>query len=73
MRWVCLVWLVGYTSVACVGCIGSARGALGMLLYFANLTMCFVFCCLVEDSERNDGSAEKPYYMSENLRDILGK
>ena len=44
-----------------------------MLLYFANLTMCFVFCCLVEDSERNDGSAEKPYYMSENLRDILGK
>ena len=27
----------------------------------------------VEDSERNDGSAEKPHCMSENLRDILGK
>ena len=33
----------------------------------------FSFIFAVEDSERNDGSAEKPYYMSENLRDILGK
>lgn len=27
----------------------------------------------MEDSERNDGSAEKPYYMSKNLMSILGK
>lgn len=28
---------------------------------------------LVEDCERNDGSAEKPYFMSKNLMKILGK
>lgn len=27
----------------------------------------------VEDLEKNDGSAEKPYYMSAELREILGK
>lgn len=27
----------------------------------------------VEDSERNDGSEEKPYFMSKNLMRILGK
>ena len=32
-------------------------------------------CCLfsVEDLERNDGSPEKPYYMSKELKEILGK
>jgi choline transporter-like protein 2/4/5 len=28
---------------------------------------------LVEDLERNDGSEEKPYYMSKKLKKILGK
>ena len=28
---------------------------------------------LVEDLERNDGSLEKPYYMSKELKKILGK
>jgi len=28
---------------------------------------------LVEDLERNDGSAEKPYYMNKELKSILGK
>lgn len=28
---------------------------------------------LVEDTERNDGSAEKPYFMSKQLMKILGK
>lgn len=28
---------------------------------------------LVEDSETNDGTMEKPYYMSDNLKKILGK
>lgn len=27
----------------------------------------------VEDVERNDGSPEKPYFMSKNLMKILGK
>ena len=27
----------------------------------------------VEDLERNDGSSEKPYYMSKDLMKILGK
>jgi len=31
------------------------------------------FCVLVEDLERNDGSEQKPYYMSKSLKKILGK
>jgi len=30
-----------------------------------------LFLCFLEDIERNDGSAEKPYYMSKDLRRIL--
>ena len=26
--------------------------------------------CFCEDSERNDGSAERPYFMSKNLLDV---
>lgn len=32
-----------------------------------------LFLCFLEDIERNDGSVEKPYYMSRDLRKILGK
>ncbi|CAH8829429.1 unnamed protein product [Trichobilharzia szidati] len=32
-----------------------------------------IFLCFLEDLERNDGSAERPYYMSKNLMEILGK
>jgi len=32
-----------------------------------------LFLCFLEDLERNDGSAEKPYYMSKELKEILGK
>ncbi|XP_048772751.2 choline transporter-like protein 2 isoform X2 [Ostrea edulis] len=32
-----------------------------------------LFLCFLEDLERNDGSTEKPYYMSKDLRKILGK
>lgn len=32
-----------------------------------------LFLCFLEDCERNDGSSEKPYYMSKNLMKILGK
>lgn len=39
--------------------------------YFTVITSCF--CGAVEDLERNDGSAEKPYFMSKNLMKILNK
>ena len=29
--------------------------------------------CAVEDLEMNDGSPEKPYYMSKGLMGVLGK
>lgn len=32
-----------------------------------------IFLSFLEDLERNDGSAEKPYYMSKDLMKILGK
>ncbi|CAH8470461.1 unnamed protein product [Schistosoma intercalatum] len=32
-----------------------------------------IFLCFLEDLEKNDGSAERPYYMSKNLMNILGK
>ncbi|RZC34922.1 CTL-like protein 2, partial [Asbolus verrucosus] len=32
-----------------------------------------LFLCFLEDCERNDGSQEKPYYMSKNLMKIFGK
>lgn len=38
-----------------------------------NMAVDTLFFCFLEDSERNDGSAEKPFYMSKNLSDILNK
>ncbi|XP_063909767.1 choline transporter-like 2 isoform X2 [Zophobas morio] len=32
-----------------------------------------LFLCFLEDCERNDGSSDKPYYMSKNLMKIFGK
>uniref|UniRef100_A0A1I7YY55 Choline transporter-like protein n=1 Tax=Steinernema glaseri TaxID=37863 RepID=A0A1I7YY55_9BILA len=32
-----------------------------------------IFMCFLEDSESNDGSAQRPFYMSEPLKKILGK
>ncbi|XP_030369732.1 CTL-like protein 2 [Scaptodrosophila lebanonensis] len=32
-----------------------------------------LFLCFLEDCERNDGTPEKPYFMSTQLRKILGK
>ncbi|XP_021362366.1 choline transporter-like protein 2 isoform X2 [Mizuhopecten yessoensis] len=32
-----------------------------------------LFLCFLEDLERNDGSVEKPFYMSKDLMNILGK
>ncbi|XP_068729882.1 choline transporter-like protein 4 [Montipora capricornis] len=38
-----------------------------------NMAIDTIFLCFLEDSERNDGTQEKPYYMSKSLRKILGK
>jgi len=32
-----------------------------------------LFLCFLQDIEVNDGSKEKPYYMSKRLMKILGK
>ncbi|XP_053347117.1 choline transporter-like protein 4 [Clarias gariepinus] len=43
--------------------------------FFSVYSMCVdtLFLCFLEDLERNDGSAEKPYFMSKNLMKILNK
>ncbi|XP_032832230.1 choline transporter-like protein 4 [Petromyzon marinus] len=43
--------------------------------FFSVYTMCVdtLFLCFLDDLERNDGSAEKPYYMSKKLLKILNK
>lgn len=38
-----------------------------------NMGVDTLFLCFLEDLERNDGSAEKPYFMSKNLMKILNK
>ncbi|XP_057666374.1 choline transporter-like 2 isoform X2 [Diorhabda carinulata] len=44
-------------------------------LFFSVYSMAVdtLFLCFLEDCERNDGSAEKPYYMSRNLMKIFDK
>ncbi|KAM9777117.1 choline transporter-like protein 4 [Syngnathus typhle] len=43
--------------------------------FFSVYSMCVdtLFLCFLEDLERNDGSLEKPYFMSKNLMKILNK
>lgn len=38
-----------------------------------NMAIDTIFLSFLEDSERNDGSPEKPYYMSKSLKKIVGK
>ncbi|ESP04362.1 hypothetical protein LOTGIDRAFT_136300, partial [Lottia gigantea] len=38
-----------------------------------NMAVDTLFLCFLEDLERNDGSTEKPYYMSKDLMGIVGK
>uniref|UniRef100_A0A665UFF3 Choline transporter-like protein n=1 Tax=Echeneis naucrates TaxID=173247 RepID=A0A665UFF3_ECHNA len=51
---------------------GSYLIALG---FFSVYSMCVdtLFLCFLEDLERNDGSLQKPYFMSKNLMKILSK
>ncbi|XP_041723423.1 choline transporter-like protein 2 isoform X4 [Coregonus clupeaformis] len=43
--------------------------------FFSVYAMCVdtLFLCFLEDLERNDGTAERPYFMSQNLLTILKK
>ncbi|XP_036427413.1 choline transporter-like protein 2 [Colossoma macropomum] len=43
--------------------------------FFSVYGMCVdtLFLCFLEDLERNDGSAERPYFMSKSLQKILNK
>nr|XP_043908168.1 choline transporter-like protein 4 isoform X1 [Solea senegalensis] len=43
--------------------------------FFSVYNMCVdtLFLCFLEDLERNDGSPDKPYFMSKNLMKILNK
>ncbi|XP_011378590.1 choline transporter-like protein 2 isoform X4 [Pteropus medius] len=43
--------------------------------FFSVYGMCVdtLFLCFLEDLERNDGSAERPYFMSSNLKKLLNK
>ncbi|XP_043938071.1 choline transporter-like protein 4 [Protopterus annectens] len=52
--------------------VGSYMIAQG---FFSVYNMCVdtLFLCFLEDLERNDGSAEKPYFMSKSLMKILNK
>ncbi|KAL8213149.1 UNVERIFIED_CONTAM: hypothetical protein K2H54_061000, partial [Gekko kuhli] len=60
-------WLPILTVV--VGAYLIAQG------FFSVYNMCVdtLFLCFLEDLERNDGSLEKPYYMSKSLMKILNK
>ncbi|XP_077187018.1 choline transporter-like protein 4 [Paroedura picta] len=60
-------WLPILTVV--VGAYIIAQG------FFSVYNMCVdtLFLCFLEDLERNDGSLEKPYYMSKSLMKILNK
>lgn len=58
-----------------LNCCEASIQQMAMLLL---LHLCFdiypvPFFLLVEDLERNDGSAEKPYYMSQSLMKIMNR
>ncbi|TKC34588.1 hypothetical protein EI555_004032, partial [Monodon monoceros] len=60
-------WLPMMTSI--LGAYVIANG------FFSVFGMCVdtLFLCFLEDLERNDGSVDRPYYMSKALLKILGK
>ncbi|XP_054834408.1 choline transporter-like protein 4 [Eublepharis macularius] len=60
-------WLPILTVV--VGAYLIAQGFFGVY----NMCVDTLFLCFLEDLERNDGSLEKPYYMSKSLMKILNK
>ena len=81
----CLPMCICASVYACVRACGRAYMCGRRLKTFViqlcgcriyNIGVCSrnIFCTnSVEDEERNDGSADKPYYMSADLKEILGK
>lgn len=53
--------------------VGRQQMAMLLLLQFCFDIYSMPFFLLVEDSERNDGSTERPYYMTQSLLKIVKK
>uniref|UniRef100_A0A8C6TRS9 Choline transporter-like protein n=1 Tax=Neogobius melanostomus TaxID=47308 RepID=A0A8C6TRS9_9GOBI len=66
-------------KVLIAAAVGKMTVALGSYLiahgFFSVYAMCVdtLFLCFCDDLERNDGSPERPYFMSPELHRILGK
>ncbi|XP_073818510.1 choline transporter-like 2 [Musca autumnalis] len=60
--------LVPIILVACLGYIMSE-----VIFNTYGMAVDTLFFCFLEDNDENDGSVEKPYYMSKNLRKLLNK
>ena len=59
-----------------VAVIGTAIGTyLIATVFFSvqSIAVKTIFLCFIEDSERNNGSDERPYYMSKKLKKLLYK
>jgi len=52
--------------------LGSYMIASGFFKVY-QMAIATIFICFLEDLERNDGSAQKPYFMSKSLMKIMGK
>ncbi|XP_053600739.1 choline transporter-like 2 isoform X2 [Plodia interpunctella] len=60
-----------YIPAVFLGIITYIIGSIFFQVY--SMAVDTLFLCFLEDCERNDGSPEKPYFMSKNLMKILGK
>lgn len=60
-----------WLSIAIVGFITYVVTSIFFSVYA--MAVDTLFLCFLEDCERNDGSQEKPYFMSKQLMKILGK
>ncbi|CAK8684737.1 unnamed protein product [Clavelina lepadiformis] len=61
-----------YWLMIIVIAVGTYFVASGFFNTFA-MAVDTIFLCFLEDLERNDGSEQKPYYMSKGLMKVLGK
>lgn len=60
-----------WLPIAIVGFITYVVASIFFSVY--SMAVDTLFLCFLEDCERNDGSQEKPYFMSKQLMKILGK
>merc|ERR1712029_360575 len=65
--------IINYFFVPCI--IVSILSYLISTAFFSVYSMAVdtLFLCFLEDLERNDGTAEKPYFMSKGLQKIVGE